>query len=92
MLEHRDKQVLLFEHISKLFQIQNLIFFLSYKEGRILWDPTLPEIKTPEERAGIYDSMNATLAALHNVNVEAVGLGTKQYLSAHSALYRRRSG
>jgi aminoglycoside phosphotransferase (APT) family kinase protein len=54
--------------------IGSMFYVMEYKEGRILWDPTLPEIETPEERAGIYDSMNATLAALHNVNVEAVGL------------------
>ena len=54
--------------------IGSMFYVMEYKEGRILWDPTLPEIATKEERAGIYDSMNATLAALHNVDVDAVGL------------------
>ncbi len=43
-------------------------------EGRIFWDPALPE-QTAGERADIYDAMNATLATLHDVDAEAVGLG-----------------
>jgi aminoglycoside phosphotransferase (APT) family kinase protein len=41
--------------------------------GRIFWDGTLPEISS-SDRAAIYDSMNATIAALHGVDVGAVGL------------------
>ena len=47
---------------------------MEYLEGRILWDPTLPEARDNGERAAIYDAMNQTMAALHNVDVEAVGL------------------
>jgi aminoglycoside phosphotransferase (APT) family kinase protein len=47
---------------------------MEYKEGRILWDPLLPEAADNAERAAIYDAMNQTMAALHNVNVDAVGL------------------
>lgn len=43
-------------------------------EGRIFWDPALPEVAKPD-RAAIYDAMNATLAALHTVDPVAVGLG-----------------
>lgn len=42
-------------------------------EGRIFWDPALPEIDQTD-RAGIYDAMNATLAALHAVDPATVGL------------------
>ena len=55
--------------------IGSMFYIMEYKEGRILWDPQLPEAKDNAERAGIYDAMNKTMAALHNVNVEAVGLG-----------------
>lgn len=48
-------------------------FVMEYLEGRIFWDPALPEC-TASERGGIYDSMNATLAALHSVDPSAVGL------------------
>ncbi|TIV12619.1 MAG: phosphotransferase family protein, partial [Mesorhizobium sp.] len=39
------------------------------------WDPSLPDASGNDERAAIYDAMNATLAALHDVDVGAIGLG-----------------
>ncbi|MBS8271940.1 phosphotransferase family protein, partial [Halomonas litopenaei] len=48
-------------------------FVMRYLPGRIFWDPTLPE-SDRDERAAIYDAMNAALAALHDVDPEAVGL------------------
>jgi aminoglycoside phosphotransferase (APT) family kinase protein len=54
--------------------IGSMFYIMEYMDGRILWDPALPEAADNAERAAIYDSMNATLAALHNVNVEQVGL------------------
>ena len=47
---------------------------MEHVEGRIFWDPALPE-STVAERAAIYDSMNATLAALHAIDPAAIGLG-----------------
>jgi aminoglycoside phosphotransferase (APT) family kinase protein len=49
-------------------------FVMDYVEGRIFADPLLPGV-TREERAGIYDSMNDTMARLHKVDYNAVGLG-----------------
>jgi aminoglycoside phosphotransferase (APT) family kinase protein len=43
-------------------------------EGRIFWDATVPGVSNAE-RAAIFDAMNATMAALHSVDYEAVGLG-----------------
>jgi aminoglycoside phosphotransferase (APT) family kinase protein len=54
--------------------IGSMFYVMEYLEGRILWDPTLPEAADNAERAAIFDSMNATMAALHNVNVDEVGL------------------
>jgi aminoglycoside phosphotransferase (APT) family kinase protein len=54
--------------------IGSMFYVMEYKEGRILWDPQLPEAADNAERSAIYDSMNQTMAALHNVNVAAVGL------------------
>lgn len=42
-------------------------------EGRIFWDPALPEMSN-EQRSAIYDQMNLTLARLHSVDPVAVGL------------------
>lgn len=50
-----------------------MFFVMEYLEGRIFWDPALPELEA-SERGAIYDSMNKTLAALHNVDVVAAGL------------------
>jgi aminoglycoside phosphotransferase (APT) family kinase protein len=47
---------------------------MQYLDGRIFWDPALPDLDRAE-RGPIYDAMNATLAALHSVDVKAVGLG-----------------
>lgn len=54
--------------------IGSMFYVMEYKEGRILWDPMLPEAADNAERSAIYDAMNQTMAALHNVNVDAVGL------------------
>ena len=49
-------------------------YVMDYLEGRIFRDATLPDLE-PAERAAIYDDLNATLAKLHKVDFEAVGLG-----------------
>ncbi|MBP0616170.1 phosphotransferase family protein [Jiella mangrovi] len=54
--------------------IKRAFFVMEHVEGRIFWDPSLPEIEDPGERGAIYDSMNATLAAIHDVDIEAAGL------------------
>lgn len=55
--------------------IGRMFYVMAFVEGRILWDPALPEVSSNEERAATCDAMNAVLAALHDVDVEAVGLG-----------------
>jgi len=54
--------------------IGSMFYVMEYMEGRILWDPVLPEASDNAERAAIYDAMNQTMAALHNVDVASVGL------------------
>jgi aminoglycoside phosphotransferase (APT) family kinase protein len=54
--------------------IGTAFFIMDHVAGRIFWDGRLPEVSR-EERAGIYDSMNATLARLHNVDYRAIRLG-----------------
>ncbi len=53
--------------------IGTMFYIMDCVEGRILWEPTLPACD-PEERAAIYDAMNETLARLHGVDYEAIGL------------------
>lgn len=54
--------------------IGRMFYVMEFVEGRIFWDPALPEIASNGERAAIYDAMNATLAALHDLDPAAVGL------------------
>jgi aminoglycoside phosphotransferase (APT) family kinase protein len=54
--------------------IGSMFYVMEYMEGRVFWDPALPEISDPAERQAMYDEMNRVLAALHNVDVDAVGL------------------
>jgi aminoglycoside phosphotransferase (APT) family kinase protein len=74
-------------------------YVMDFLEGRIFRDARLPGL-TPKERAAVYDELNATLAKLHQVDYQAVGLGdfgrpsgyferqvarwTKQYRGAES--------
>ncbi|PWE17701.1 phosphotransferase family protein [Marinicauda salina] len=49
-------------------------YVMDFVEGRIFWDPYLPDLDKAERRA-IYDASNKTLADLHSVDYEAIGLG-----------------
>ena len=49
-------------------------YVMDFKEGRIFRDARLLD-QTPAERAAIYDNLNATMARLHAVDYEAMGLG-----------------
>jgi aminoglycoside phosphotransferase (APT) family kinase protein len=42
-------------------------------EGRVFWGPLLPGL-SPQERSAIYDAMNATIARLHTLDYEKLGL------------------
>ncbi|WP_417433722.1 phosphotransferase family protein [Hoeflea sp.] len=53
--------------------IGRMYFVMELVEGRIFWDPALPEVGK-RERAAIYDGMNDVLARLHKVDVEVAGL------------------
>jgi aminoglycoside phosphotransferase (APT) family kinase protein len=48
-------------------------FLMAYVEGRVFWEPHLPDAPAAE-RAAIYDAMNATLARLHGYDPAALGL------------------
>lgn len=48
-------------------------YIMEMVEGRTLWDGSLPDL-TPAERAAHYNAIVDTLAALHSVDYEAVGL------------------
>ena len=49
-------------------------YVMEMVEGRIFWDATAPGV-TKAERAALFDAMNDTIARLHSVDPQAVGLG-----------------
>jgi aminoglycoside phosphotransferase (APT) family kinase protein len=74
-------------------------FVMEYVQGRIFWNVQLPELEAGERRA-IYEELARVLAAIHHVDLEAVGLSdfgrpdayvarqvkrwTKQYLASRT--------
>lgn len=52
----------------------SMFFVMEHVDGRVFYDPRLPD-QTPAERAAIFDSMNAAIAAISRVDPLAVGLG-----------------
>ncbi|MBW2626374.1 MAG: phosphotransferase [Deltaproteobacteria bacterium] len=74
-------------------------FVMEYVEGRIFWNVQLPDLAA-DERPAIYEELTRVLAAIHNVDLAAVGLSdfgrpdayvarqvkrwTKQYLASQT--------
>jgi aminoglycoside phosphotransferase (APT) family kinase protein len=54
--------------------IGTAFYLMDFVEGRIFWNPALPEMKAAA-RAAIYDEINRVIAALHRVDYQAIGLG-----------------
>ena len=51
-----------------------MFYVMAHVDGRVLRDPSLPA-QTPSQRDAHYDAMLRALAAIHSVDVAAVGLG-----------------
>ena len=54
--------------------IGRMFFVMEFLDGRIFWDPAVPEVETNTERGAIYQAMNTALADLHDVDIAAAGL------------------
>lgn len=53
--------------------IGSMFYLMAHVDGRIFWDPSLPDFE-PAARAAHYDAIVDTLAALHAIDPVAVGL------------------
>ena len=53
--------------------IGRAFYLMEFKDGRVLWDPSLPGM-TPKQRGAIYDEMNRVVSALHTVDFVQRGL------------------
>ena len=49
-------------------------YLMEFVDGRIFWDPALPELEEPQ-RAAVYRDMNRVVSTLHLIDPNAVGLG-----------------
>ncbi|MFZ2754812.1 MAG: phosphotransferase family protein [Lysobacteraceae bacterium] len=54
--------------------IGSMFYLMSFVDGRIFWDPSLPDMAAAD-RADIYLGIIDAMAALHTVDPAAVGLG-----------------
>ena len=62
LLLHEDEALL-----GRAFYVMQML------DGEVHWDPRLKE-HTPEARAAVFDAMNATIAAIHTVDLDVQGL------------------
>lgn len=73
--------------------IGSWFYIMDMVEGRIFWEAAVPGVST-QERAAIFDSMNETMARLHNVDPAAIGLGdygkTDRYIERQLARWSRQ--
>lgn len=53
--------------------IGSMFYLMEFKQGRVFWNPALPEA-TNAERTEVFDQMNQVMVALHKVDVDTVGL------------------
>ncbi|MET3513877.1 aminoglycoside phosphotransferase (APT) family kinase protein [Pseudacidovorax sp. 1753] len=73
--------------------IGSAFYLMDFVEGRILTDQTLPGM-APSKRRAHYDALNRTIAALHGIAPESVGLGDygrgTQYVQRQIARWTRQ--
>ena len=53
--------------------VGTVFYVMDYVEGRIFWNLHLPDADR-QERAAIYDDVNRTIARLHTIDYDAIGL------------------
>jgi aminoglycoside phosphotransferase (APT) family kinase protein len=53
--------------------IGSMFYVMEFIDGSIFWDPSFPEF-SPKQRTDYYDAILQTMAALHSIDIESVGL------------------
>ena len=73
-LRSTDVPVATAHHLCEDESITGSMFYvMEYMDGRVLWDPSLPEL-SKADRGALYSEMNRVLAALHSVDIEQADL------------------
>jgi len=62
-------------HLCEDLNVMGCLFYvMAFCDGDIYWSASLPDVDTNAQRTAMYDEMNKTLVALHQVNLKACGL------------------
>lgn len=74
-LENTDVPVPKVYHLCEDADVIGSMFYvMELCEGRIFWGAPLEELASNEERTEAYEQMSKVLAAIHSVDIDAVGL------------------
>ncbi|GGP75681.1 phosphotransferase family protein [Shewanella ulleungensis] len=74
-LKDSDVPVAKVYHLCEDINIIGSMFYLmEFCDGSVYWSASLADIDSNERRGAMYSEMNRVLAALHRVDVDAVGL------------------
>lgn len=60
-------------YCSDMQVIGSEFYVMTYLQGRVFWDPRLPEL-SDYDRTQIFDAMNSVIAQMHSLNPIAIGL------------------
>ena len=73
--------------------VGSVFYLMEFIDGRVLWDPAMPGLDK-QQRAAHYDEMNRVIANVHDIDVQAVGLGDygrpEGYIERQVALWSRQ--
>jgi aminoglycoside phosphotransferase (APT) family kinase protein len=53
--------------------IGSMFYVMEFMDGDIFWDPSLPDLSS-EKRSRYYDAILNTMAAMHSIDIESIGL------------------
>ena len=53
--------------------IGSMFYLMEYIDGDVFWDPSFPDF-SPAQRGNNYDAILQTMAALHSIDIDSVGL------------------
>ena len=76
-LKNTDVPVAQVYHLCEdITVIGSMFYLMEFCDGSIYWHASLSEIAHNTQRTEMYEAMNKALVALHNVDIEAVGLSS----------------
>jgi len=74
-LEHTDVPVAKAHHLCEDIDVLGSMFYImEHCDGNVHWAAKIDEARDNKHRGEMYDEMNRVLAAIHSVDLEAVGL------------------